>query len=208
MSDNANQTNPDTAAKPSPAKASKPKMDRRIYRTREALGDAFIELMLQQPFESITVQHVLDRAGVSRSTFYSHYSDKDDLFISDVEDFWKLTATMLERANDKSDRVAPVRELFAHISDAKDFIAALSASGRMHDVMKLGEGELARGIERRLAASAKAQSLAKERRAAIAHAQSGALFSLLAWWIDHGQHETPAEMDDLLHKMFWAGVGT
>src|SRR5882724_5991240 len=60
------------------------KIDRRVVRTRDILGDALVALMQEKPFESITVQHVLDRAGVSRSTFYEHYEDKNDLFLSDA----------------------------------------------------------------------------------------------------------------------------
>jgi len=44
-------------------------------------------LMHEKNFDDITVQNVLDRAGVGRSTFYVHYRDKEDLFLSDVEDF-------------------------------------------------------------------------------------------------------------------------
>ena len=58
--------------------------DRRITETRNVLGDALMTLMQEKPFDRITVQHVLDRAGVSRSAFYEHYSGKDDLFLSDV----------------------------------------------------------------------------------------------------------------------------
>ena len=53
--------------------------------------------MQEKFFETITVQHVLDRAKVSRSTFYTHYSDKNDLFLSDVEDFWEMMSTALIR---------------------------------------------------------------------------------------------------------------
>src|SRR5580765_5460700 len=95
----------------------KPRTDRRTLRTRDALGDALVELMHERPFKSITVQDVLDRAGVGRSTFYTHYRDKDDLFISDVEDFWEMMSSMLERSGERSMRVAPVRELFSHIAD-------------------------------------------------------------------------------------------
>ena len=70
--------------------------------------------MLEKAFDTITVQDVLDRAGVGRSTFYVHYRDKDDLFISDVDDFWESFASMLSRRGEKSDRIAPVRELFDH----------------------------------------------------------------------------------------------
>ena len=40
---------------------------------------------------------LLDRAVVGRSTFYTHYRDKDDLFLSDVEDFFQLFSTALTR---------------------------------------------------------------------------------------------------------------
>ena len=55
------------------------------------------------------------RARVSRSTFYAHYRDKNDLFLSDAEEFFESMATALSRFGDKSERVAPVQELFAHI---------------------------------------------------------------------------------------------
>ena len=63
------------------------KEDRRVRRTRDKLGDALVELLVQKSFDEITVQDVLDRAGVSRSTFYSHFSDKNDLFFSDSDEF-------------------------------------------------------------------------------------------------------------------------
>ncbi len=92
------------------------KEDRRVRRTRDKLGDALVELLVQKPFDEITVQDVLDRAGVSRSTFYSHFSDKNDLFFSDSDEFLEGMATALSRFGDKSERVAPVQELFAHIA--------------------------------------------------------------------------------------------
>ena len=92
------------------------KEDRRVRRTRDKLGDALVELLVQKSFDEITVQDVLDRAGVSRSTFYSHFSDKNDLFFSDADEFLEGMATALSRFGDKSERVAPVQELFAHIA--------------------------------------------------------------------------------------------
>src|SRR5258708_7473764 len=107
-----------------PHKAPK-KMDRRVRRTRDVLGDALVELMHEKPFTDITVQHVLDRAGVSRSTFYTHFSDMDDLFLSDVEDFLEHMAFALSRNSEKSKRVAPVRELFAHVAEWHRFHGVL-----------------------------------------------------------------------------------
>src|SRR5215216_5388227 len=89
---------------------SKKKTDARVRRTRDALGDALIDLMQEKPFHTITVQDVLDRAHVGRSTFYSHYTDKDDLLMSDVDEFYERVAMGLSEKGDKSDRVFPVNE--------------------------------------------------------------------------------------------------
>jgi AcrR family transcriptional regulator len=187
-------------------KLSSTKIDRRVRRTRDVLGDALIGLMHERPFATITVQQVVDRADVGRSTFYTHYRDKDDLFLSDVEDFLEGMATLLSRRIEASNRVAPVRELFAHVAEARRFYATLIAAGKINGVMELGQGHFARAIEQRLAALSPAPARGSMPRTAMAHALAGALLSLLSWWIDHEMKESPAHMDDLYHKMIWSGV--
>lgn len=182
------------------------KEDRRVRRTRDKLGDALVELLVQKSFDEITVQDVLDRAGVSRSTFYSHFSDKNDLFFSDADEFLEAMATALSRFGDKSERVAPVQELFAHIAQVRPFYSALVKSGKIQDVWELGREHFARGIEQRLSEIPRARRIRPDRRAAFAHGFSGHLFSLLSWWVQHGMTLSPEEMDKLFHKMIWAGA--
>src|SRR5215204_1387506 len=104
---------------------SRKKGDARVRRTRDSLGDALIALMQEKSFDTITVQDVLDRAHVSRSTFYSHYSDKDDLLMSDVDEFFEALSMTLSVRGDTSDRVFPVQEFFAHLIEAQVFFKAL-----------------------------------------------------------------------------------
>jgi AcrR family transcriptional regulator len=173
--------------------AGHPKVDRRVRRTRESLGDALVELIREKPFAAITVQEVLDRAGVGRSTFYTHYRDKDDLFLSDVDDFFEGLASLLSRRGEASNRVVPVRELFAHIADVRDFYAALVASGKIHDVLEMGQGHLARGIAARLCEMPRAQGRSAPASAAVSAALAGALLSLLTW--DRSRHAAHAGRD-------------
>jgi AcrR family transcriptional regulator len=192
------------AAKSAAAKAAAGRVDRRILRTRDTLGDALVELMQEKAFDEITVQDVLDRAGVGRSTFYAHYRDKEDLFLSDVEDFFELVSTLLTRHGASLERVVPVRELFAHIGDAREFYNALVASGKIQDVLELGRGFFARSIEERLLmAHVEMEPMLLK---AHAHGLAGALFSLLDWWIDHGMAEKPEVMDAVFHRMVWSGL--
>jgi AcrR family transcriptional regulator len=184
----------------------KKREDARVRRTRDALGDALVALMQEKPFDTITVQDVLDRAKVGRSTFYSHYSDKDDLLMSDAEEFFESVAMLLSVRGDTSDRVFPVREFFGHIIEAKQFVDALMSAGKFNDNMELARGLFARGIERRLAELPRGQGISANERPAIAFAHAGALLSLLTWWIDRGMKQPPAEMDELFHRLVWKGV--
>jgi AcrR family transcriptional regulator len=183
-----------------------PKLDRRVRRTRDRLGDALVELIQEQPFDSITVQQVLDRAGVSRSTFYVHFRDKQDLFLSDVDDFFEAMATALTRHGDQSHRVAPVRELFSHVADQRDFFAALVRSGKVHDVLELGQAHFARGIAQRLATRPEYRERDAAERQALGEMLAGALVSLLSWWVAHGHERLPGEMDELFHRFVEAGT--
>ena len=187
---------------------SKEKIDARVRRTRVALGDALIKLMQEKPFDTITVQDVLDRAHVSRSTFYAHYSDKDDLLMSDADEFFQALSMALSQHGDKSDRVFPVREFFEHLSDVQPFFKALVKSGKYQENMELARGHFARGIERRLAELPRSQSIPPHELPAIAFTHAGALLSLLAWWLDRGMREPPEEMDKLFHRMVWNGVSS
>ena len=181
----------------------KKKIDVRVRRTRDALGDALVDLMQEKPFDSITVQDVLDRAQVGRSTFYSHYSDKNDLLMSDADEFFEGIAMALSVHGDTSDRVFPVKEFFMHIRDAKQFVDALKNSGKMHENLELAQGHFARGIERRFNELPRAARIPESERAIRAFANAGALISLLNWWIDRGMKETPEEIDTLFHQMVW-----
>jgi len=182
------------------------KTDARVRRTRDALGDALIALMQEKPFDTIKVQDVLDRAHVSRSTFYAHYSDKDDLLMSDSEEFFEALSMALSAHGDKSDRVFPVKEFFTHLADVQPFFKALVKSGRFQENMELARGHFARGIERRLSELPRARSIPAGELPAIAFTHAGALLSLLTWWLDRGMRESPEQMDELFHRMLWNGL--
>src|SRR5215468_2732595 len=61
------------------------KEDRRIQRTRQLLRDSLMELIVERGFSDLTIQDITDRANVSRTTFYLHYRDKDELLFDNIQ---------------------------------------------------------------------------------------------------------------------------
>jgi AcrR family transcriptional regulator len=174
--------------------------DRRVQRTKIALGRALVEAMLAEEFDAITVRSLLDRAGVGRTTFYAHFRDKDDLLLSDAERFLEALESHFERACGA--RVAPVAELFHHVREFREFDRALGRSGRRGQVHALFVGHLARMIEKRI------RALAPDANdiTVISRMFSGALMELLQWWLERDSAHTPASIDQRFHELVWAGL--
>src|SRR5262245_60618298 len=66
--------------------AEKRAKDRRIQKTQKLLHEALGYLIREKPYDSIVVKEILDRANVGRSTFYTHFRDKDELLASAIHD--------------------------------------------------------------------------------------------------------------------------
>lgn len=187
-------------------KAKRRKPDERTLRTRERLGLAMIELIVEKPIKDVTVQEVLDRASVGRSTFYLHFRDKNDLLLSQLEMFLATMSTVLIHRKEKSHRVVPVAEMFEHIGPDNKIYRALADADRLNDFFDLAQTYFARGIERRLRDSGRVAKARQRELSAHASALAGSLLSLLRWWIDRGGKQTPREMDELFHRMVWSGL--
>ena len=175
--------------------------DRRVRRTQQALIQALVDLVLAKRYDAITIQNLLDRADVGRSTFYAHYRGKDDLLLQSFLGMLELLDQVLDRDDPDSRRVAPVKELFAHIGEFRSFQQALSRAHVLERQYQVGATHVSRTIERRLAAFPQAAGAPAVPRAVRAQALAGAMFALLRWWIDHDAPYTPEQMDAMFHAI-------
>ena len=56
--------------------------ERRVARTKAAIEDAFVALVLEQGYERVAVEDITDRADLARATFYAHYPNKEAVLFS------------------------------------------------------------------------------------------------------------------------------
>ena len=60
--------------------------DRRVQKTQGLLREALVSLIHEKSYDAIAVKEILDRANVGRSTFYTHFRDKDELLVSGIHE--------------------------------------------------------------------------------------------------------------------------
>ena len=53
--------------------------DIRILKTHQAIENAMSDLLKEKSFDHITTTELVKRAGISRSSFYTHYQDKYEM---------------------------------------------------------------------------------------------------------------------------------
>ena len=184
-------------------------MDRRAARTRRALHGALMSLILRKGYEAITVQDIIDEADVGRSTFYAHYTGKEDLLRSG---FQTLRAELTEaqrtaRAKIDGSQDEPLGfslAMFEHASGYTDIYRAL-VGGR-------GGGVAVNEIRRILS------EMVKKELSGVRHDEMiplevriqfvvGAFLTVLTWWLERRPKLTPSQVDTIFRRLVIKGIG-
>ena len=192
--------------------AVKKKIDRRPHRTKRRLSNALVELIKEKRFDDITVQNVIDRADVGRSTFYTHFRDKEDLLQKDWQRFLDEFAKHITWANAGLGSFVPVVHLCRHLQDFQPFYKGLVRSRKVDSLFKIGANHLARKIETSLTTlipgrtSCSTSPLPLEATSPppipiLANFLASELFVLLKWWLDHEMPFTPDRVDEIYHQL-------
>lgn len=150
------------------------------------MREALIGLALEKRYERITVQEILDRADVARSTFYAHYHDKDMLLFSCFDEMFAELACALDAmapGSPLTDPALPADILYRHASRNRRVYRALC--GRQ------GGAHVFRHLHRRLTDLFR-EHLRPHLAAAgcelpadlVADYYTTAVLGLLGWWVD------------------------
>ncbi len=181
-------------------KSRKKTSDRRTRRTRNKVSGALVDLIQEKRFDDITVQNLIDRAGVGRSTFYSHFRDKEDAFEHQWEGFNQHLADQIRWDKAGTDSFFPVAPFFQHLQEAQSFYRGLVRSGKAEKMFNRGVSYLSHNIEAALKQRLKSREVAIP-IPVLSHYLANEFFGLLKWWLDAGMPYTPSAMDKMFHRL-------
>ncbi len=180
--------------------------DRRIQRTRQLLQDALIAVILEKGYDATTVQDVIDCANVGRSTFYAHFQDKEDLFLSGFE---HLRAEFEQHLTGQSITDASPWALslsmFQHTQGQRKLYKALA--GKQGGNVALAH--IQKYLSAYLSDHLKGQ-LSKRKKGfppeILSHYIASSFMSLLIWWLDSDSPYSAEQMNEFYRQLVEPGV--
>ncbi len=182
-------------------------MDRRSARTRRSLHQALMTLILRKGYEDITVQDILDEADVGRSTFYAHYTGKDDLL---RRGFDRLQAEMAGLRTARPGAAPPGAEplafslaLFEHVAGYATIYRALVGSrGGLLATQELRR-ILADLVKADLPGVPDDRKIAQDLRLSFV---VDAFLTVLTWWLERHPGLAPGDVDRAFRALVLDGL--
>ena len=183
------------------------KEDRRTRRTRQLLRDALLGLLKEKRYEDISVQDIIERADVARSTFYVHYMDKDDLIVGK----WGVFASnlghqaVLKIHEEKtSESIFPTRIWFQHIQSQNHILKLIAKDSAIDLAMKTLHGILREDAQNKIVKHLPANDLIPD--SLVVEYVANALMTLIKWWVKQDMSYSPQQMDEIFQRLVMPGV--
>ncbi len=147
--------------------------DPRRRRTRQDLLAAFFSLVLNRRYHEIRVADVLSRAGVSRSTFYEHFRNKDELLSASLEGPFQILSGLVRPDTD----AIRVQAILEHFWENR----ALARSLFQGAALRVVRGTLVKHVEAMLDRDQRSRLRVPVRLAA--HSLTDGMFSPIIAWL-------------------------
>ena len=175
---------------------AKKTIDRRVERTRQSLQNALSELILEKGYEKTTVQDVIDRANVGRSTFYAHFESLEQLLLSGFEPLRAQFEDFLSGAEfDHESPWALSLTMFQQVQKQKGGYITLThiqkfLYGYLLDHLKMGMTKRNKNVPPEL----------------LAHYVASSFIALMTWWIDNEYPLSAEKMNEIYRQLVEPGT--
>ncbi|GBG96310.1 TetR/AcrR family transcriptional regulator [Lactococcus termiticola] len=183
-----------------PTKASKIRnREVKHSKTRNLLKEAMVELLEEKSFDSITTSELVAKAGVSRSSFYTHYQDKYDLIEAyQAELFSTITYIFTKNENEPE---ATLIEVYRFI-DRNPIYAGLFSENGSKEIQQFFLSKLRQLFEQLiLPARLDGRGIVASHQHYVSIYYANAIFGLTQAWIRDKKRESPEVLTALILQL-------
>ena len=168
--------------------------DRRIRKTQDALGQAFMALLQRHGWEEISVQMICDTADVARSSFYAHFDNKVELLDHCIAAVLAQARLQIAGADHPATEIGALSWLVDHVMGNKEFFRKMAQSV---------SGQIVYSRFREAVQTMVAEEISgtgQQRPEDVVYILGGSL-GLLQRWILVGNSAKPGEMKNILQAL-------
>ncbi|MEO5686133.1 MAG: TetR/AcrR family transcriptional regulator [Burkholderiaceae bacterium] len=178
-------------------------IDRRAARTRDLLLGALPGLMAERGFERLTIQNIIDRAGVGRATFYAHFENKEELLAGSVGRLRMWLEAM--RGRYPAQPFAFMMPFFDHLASHRAIYRTTFERESEVSVERLIRAMMRELVRAELTANRTPQ----QDDAAIELATQfvvSTFWSVTVWWMGSGGQRPPAQVNAIFLQLAQPGL--
>jgi AcrR family transcriptional regulator len=190
---------------------AKTQIDRRVARSREMLHQAMLSLIIEKGYEAITVEDVCQRANVGRSTFYAHFTSKDDLKRRGLDHLRRELIAQQRNASSQAGTnergLGFTLTMFEHARDHIHLYRALVGSRGGAVALTTIRQTLCEIVRGELAEIRSKDSDRTSREFAVQYI-AGAYMAVLTWWLDGGAKLPPERINAMFQRLATRGVAS
>jgi AcrR family transcriptional regulator len=182
-------------------------MDRRVQKTKRLLTQALIDLILEKGYENVTVQSILDRANVGRSTFYMHYENKDLLFVDGPRNLGLSLFDQKHGAKRLTSNPMEFRVFFDHVNQNLPLAKATLGKRGGSLIIDSFRTQIQRAIEEHYRSNFSQSKKNKMRLGFLSQAASAGVMALVTAWVDSHLEISAEEMSSWCRDMIEGILG-
>ncbi|PIA86081.1 TetR/AcrR family transcriptional regulator [Streptococcus parauberis] len=173
-------------------------MSNRKENTKKALLDAMVELLSKESFDDITTKRLAETAGISRSSFYTHYKDKYEM----IDSYQQMLSQKLEFVFEKDygNREQIFLEIFKFLAREKLLSALVSANGT-RELQSFIINRVRLLIKTDLQEKITNHNMTEQEKDYQSIYLAYAFFGTCQAWVAKGKKESPEEMTQFVLKM-------
>lgn len=167
-------------------------MDKRKQQSQKRIQAAFLQLLDEKSYGEITIQDILEQAGVSRSAFYANFSGKDELLALQVKAMCGhiLDGTPQDTTVSTESLLTETETILNNILESSAGMRALIAgegSERFADCLRHAIVERASAIVPQVPNGA----ASRMNRSFLLHHIASSFVGMVRWWAWNGFAATP-----------------
>lgn len=171
-------------------------MDYKKNKSKTIILMAIIFLMKEKEYQDISISEIIDKAEISRSTFYAHFKKKDDIIVYYLED---LMSHVFHNRDEEIDK-GTLTHVFEHIYEEREILKLIFDSGAYHLIKK----------ELRKHLSLLVDSFIQQEYYGVKdiplklmrHQYLNDLINLIQYYTHHGEDISPLDMTTYYFRLF------